>query len=110
MPNNSLEEQLVKYLTDVHSIEQQALAQLRTAPDIAGDPELADMFRAHEKETEEQKRLIEARLGSHGGRREEGADVAAAAAVGRYVVAADARGGSGTPPRVLDGHVSPRSR
>jgi ferritin-like metal-binding protein YciE len=66
MPNNDLDEQLVKYLTDVHSIEQQALAQLRTAPDIAGDPEVADLFRAHERETEEQKRLVEQRLEAHG--------------------------------------------
>src|SRR3954452_25406037 len=66
MPDNSLKEQLVKYLTDVHSIEEQALAQLRAAPDMAGDAELAEMFRAHEKETEEQKRLIEKRLEAHG--------------------------------------------
>ncbi|MFL5895232.1 MAG: ferritin-like domain-containing protein [Thermoleophilaceae bacterium] len=66
MSDNSLEEQLVKYLTDVHSIEQQALAQLRVAPDMAGDPEIAEMFRAHERETEEQKRLIEQRLEAHG--------------------------------------------
>src|SRR5436305_2419957 len=66
MPNNSLEEQLVKYLTDVHSIELQALAQLKRAPDMAGDPELADIYRAHEPETEEQKRLIEERLEAHG--------------------------------------------
>ena len=47
-----LHEQLTKYLTDVHSIEVQALAQLRTAPELAGAPELADAFRAHLVETE----------------------------------------------------------
>jgi ferritin-like metal-binding protein YciE len=66
MPDNNLQEQLVKYLTDVHSIEQQALAQLKRAPDMAGDPELAEIFREHEKETEDQKRLIEERLEAHG--------------------------------------------
>jgi ferritin-like metal-binding protein YciE len=66
MPENSLHKQLHKYLTDVHSIEVQALAQMRSAPDMAGDPVLADAFRAHETETEEQKRLIEQRLESHG--------------------------------------------
>src|SRR4051812_204297 len=66
MPDNSLQEQLVKYLTDVHSIEEQALAQLRTAPRIAGDDEIAAMFKEHEKETEDQKRLIEERLEAHG--------------------------------------------
>jgi ferritin-like metal-binding protein YciE len=66
MPHNSLHEQLHKYLTDVHAIEVQALAQMRSAPDIAGDPELTDIFRGHVTETEEHKRLIEERLEAHG--------------------------------------------
>jgi ferritin-like metal-binding protein YciE len=40
----TLDEQLTKYLTDVHSIEEQALQQLRTAPKIASDEELARVF------------------------------------------------------------------
>ena len=52
-----LDEQLTNYLTDAHSIEVQALAQLRTAPDIAGAPELADAFRAHLEETKGHERL-----------------------------------------------------
>lgn len=51
------DEQLTKYLTDAHSIEVQALAQLRTAPEIAGAPELAEAFRSHLKETEEHERI-----------------------------------------------------
>jgi ferritin-like metal-binding protein YciE len=66
MPANSLQEQLQKYLTDVHSIEVQALTQMRSAPDMAGDPKLAEAFRAHEAETEEHKRLVEERLEAHG--------------------------------------------
>jgi ferritin-like metal-binding protein YciE len=66
MAENTLQEQLQKYLTDAHSIEVQALAQMRSAPDIAGDPQLAEIFRAHERETEEHKRLVEARLEAHG--------------------------------------------
>ena len=66
MSERPIDEQLVKYLTDAHSIEVQALAQMRSAPDIAGDPTLAEMFRAHEAETEEHKRLIEERLEAHG--------------------------------------------
>jgi ferritin-like metal-binding protein YciE len=66
MADNSLQEQLHKYLTDVHAIEVQALAQMRSAPDMAGDPTLAEIFRAHEAETEEHKRLIEERLEAHG--------------------------------------------
>src|SRR4051794_1960677 len=66
MDDNSLHEQLHKYLTDIHSIEVQALAQMRNAPDMAGDPKLAEIFREHEGETEEHKRLIEERLEAHG--------------------------------------------
>jgi hypothetical protein len=36
------DEQLTKYLTDAHSIEVQALAQLRGAPDLAGAPDIAE--------------------------------------------------------------------
>jgi ferritin-like metal-binding protein YciE len=61
----SATEQLVKYLTDAHAIEEQALAQLRTAPDIAGDPELSRIFAEHLVETEEQERIIRARLEAH---------------------------------------------
>ncbi|HYZ29299.1 MAG TPA: DUF892 family protein [Thermoleophilaceae bacterium] len=66
MAEKSLEEQLHKYLTDVHSIEVQALAQMRSAPDMAGDPQFAEIFRVHERETAEQKRMIEERLEAHG--------------------------------------------
>ena len=57
MPDD-IHEQLTKYLADAHSIEVQALAQLRTAPDLAGDPELAENFREHLRETEGHERLI----------------------------------------------------
>jgi ferritin-like metal-binding protein YciE len=66
MTDNPLHEQLHKYLTDCHSIEVQALAQLKRAPDIAGSPELAEMYAEHERETQEHKRLIEERLEAHG--------------------------------------------
>jgi ferritin-like metal-binding protein YciE len=58
----NLEPQLIKYLTDVHSIEQQALAQMRTAPKIAGDDQLAAVFANHLSETEEHERLVTGRL------------------------------------------------
>jgi ferritin-like metal-binding protein YciE len=66
MADTQLHEQLHKYLTDVHSIEVQALAQMRNAPQLAGDDRLAEIFREHERETEEHKRLIEERLQAHG--------------------------------------------
>lgn len=59
------EEQLVKYLADVHSIEEQALTQLRAAPEIAGDERLAAIFRQHLEETEVQERRVRERLRAH---------------------------------------------
>lgn len=53
-----IHDQLTKYLADAHSIEQQALVQLKTAPEIAGDPDLAEAFRTHEAETVGHERLV----------------------------------------------------
>jgi len=61
-----LDEQLTKYLTDAHSIEVQALAQLRTAPKIAGAPPLAEAFRSHLEETEEHERITRELLEQRG--------------------------------------------
>ena len=66
MTPNTLEEQLIKYLTDAHSIEQQALAQLKTAPKIAGDSDIAAAFSQHLAETEHHERLVRDRLQSRG--------------------------------------------
>jgi ferritin-like metal-binding protein YciE len=65
--SRSPEEHLESYLTDAYSIEQQALAQLRTAPDIAGEPTLAEHFRTHLAETERQAERVRERLEAHGG-------------------------------------------
>src|SRR5213075_856447 len=59
-------EQLTKYLTDAHSIEEQALQQLRRAPDLAGEPKIAEAFREHLAETEEHERLVRGLLESRG--------------------------------------------
>src|SRR3954469_12250292 len=66
MPADDLQEQLVKYLTDAHSIEVQALVQMKAAPKLAGSEQLARMYEEHEQETEEHKRLVEERLGALG--------------------------------------------
>lgn len=58
--------QLVKYLADAHAIEEQALAQLRRAPEAAGDADLAAIFRDHLAETEGHERAMRARLEAHG--------------------------------------------
>jgi ferritin-like metal-binding protein YciE len=61
----TLEQQLTKHLTDVHSIEVQALQQLRVAPRMARDPQLARAFKEHIIETEEQERVVRGRLEAH---------------------------------------------
>src|SRR3954453_15087713 len=53
---------LVEYLTDVHAMEVQALAQMRAAPKLAGDPQLAEAFEEHRVETEQHETLIRDRL------------------------------------------------
>ena len=65
MAAETIEEQLVKYLTDVHSTEVNALAQLKTGVESAGEPQLAAAFREHLAETEEQERLLGERLSAH---------------------------------------------
>jgi ferritin-like metal-binding protein YciE len=64
MPNNDPQTQLVKYLTDVHSIEEQALTQMRRAPDLV-EGSFAESFRRHQGETESQEQRVRARLQAH---------------------------------------------
>jgi len=61
-----MDEQLTKYLTDAHSIEVQALEQMRLAPRIAGDPDFARIFEEHFTETQEHERLVRAELEQRG--------------------------------------------
>ncbi|MFL5822862.1 MAG: ferritin-like domain-containing protein [Solirubrobacteraceae bacterium] len=65
MTPQTLEEQLIKYLTDVHSIERQALVQMKMAPKIAGDEALSRAFADHLTETEEHERLVRLTLEHH---------------------------------------------
>jgi ferritin-like metal-binding protein YciE len=67
MTPNDLQSQLIKYLTDAHSIERQAMVQMKAAPGMAGDPEMAAAFERHRTETEEHQRLVDARLSALGG-------------------------------------------
>src|SRR4051794_6408630 len=66
MPPSDIQEQLVKHLTDMHSIEVQAQAQMKAAPKLAGTDDLAKMYEEHERETAEQKRMVDERLEAHG--------------------------------------------
>jgi ferritin-like metal-binding protein YciE len=58
----AIDDQLNDYLTDAHSIEEQALRQLEIAPKIAGDPALEAAFREHLAETQGHEELVRARL------------------------------------------------
>jgi ferritin-like metal-binding protein YciE len=62
----TIDEQLTKYLTDAHSIEDQALVQMRLAPRIARDDTLAEIFREHWAETEDHERRTRERLEARG--------------------------------------------
>jgi ferritin-like metal-binding protein YciE len=63
----TLKDELTKHLSDAFSLEQQALAQLREAPHLAGDPALETAFRVHLAETEVQAEMMRERLEAHGG-------------------------------------------
>lgn len=54
----NLGEQLTTYLRDAHSIEEQSLQQLRSAPDIAGEPAFAKALEEHYRETESHESRI----------------------------------------------------
>jgi ferritin-like metal-binding protein YciE len=62
---DDIEDQLVKYLADAHTIESQAIGLLSKGPDIVGEPNLAKVFADHLQETEAQQELIKARLDAH---------------------------------------------
>ena len=79
MNERSIHEQIVKYMADIHSIEQQALVQIKIAPKIAGDATLEAAFEKHLGETEDQKRRVDERLEALGGSPSKVKDVAGAA-------------------------------
>lgn len=64
MTDNDPQTQLVKYLTDVHSIEEQARIQMERAPKLVEGP-LAEAFQLHLGETESQERRVRERLEAH---------------------------------------------
>src|SRR3954453_15477502 len=86
MPPDDMQEQLTKYLTDAHSIEVQALVQMKAAPKLAGTDELARMYEEHEGETEEHKRLVEGRVEARGGSTSRIKDAVAGATAVPFVI------------------------
>jgi|1186.fasta_scaffold123791_2 ferritin-like metal-binding protein YciE len=66
MGSDDLRDQLISYLSDMHSTEENALKQLRTGADGVEDAELAEVLREHLAETEEHERLVRERLEAYG--------------------------------------------
>ncbi|HXQ88363.1 MAG TPA: DUF892 family protein [Solirubrobacterales bacterium] len=64
MTDNDPQTQLVKYLTDVHSIEEQARIQMERAPKLV-EGALAEAFQRHLQETESQEQRVRHRLEAH---------------------------------------------
>jgi ferritin-like metal-binding protein YciE len=64
MPDNDPQTQLVKYLTDVHSIEEQARIQMERAPKLV-EGAFAEAFQRHLGETESQEQRVRGRLEAH---------------------------------------------
>jgi ferritin-like metal-binding protein YciE len=62
----NIDQQLTKYLSDAHSIERQALAQMKSAPKLAGDEQIAAVFSSHLTETEDHERLVTEGLAARG--------------------------------------------
>jgi len=98
MPTSSIENQVTKYLTDVHSIEIQALAQLEAAPRIAKDEGLAAAFRVHLEETREHERVVRELLSRRGADTSSLKDLAGR--VGGWAMVAFARLNPDTPGKL----------
>jgi ferritin-like metal-binding protein YciE len=98
MSERTIDEQLTKYLTDAHSIEVQALAQMKAAPRLAGDEGLALAFEEHLRETAGHERRVKAALEARGADPSSLKDVAGR--VGGWAMVAFARLNPDTPGKL----------
>jgi ferritin-like metal-binding protein YciE len=64
--STDLEAQLVRGLTNAHAMEEQAIRLLDAATKVAGDQEIAAIYRAHLLQTREHARYVAERLAAHG--------------------------------------------
>lgn len=62
----SAQEQLVKYLTDAHAMEEQSVQLLEKGSGMTGDEEIARVYRAHLMQSQEHVEHILKRLEAHG--------------------------------------------
>lgn len=95
---NDSQTQLVKYLADVHSIEEQALTQLRRAPGLV-EGQLAEAFDRHLGETASQERRVRGRLEAHDASPSTAKDLAGKA--GGYGMVLFARSQPDTPGKLV---------
>src|SRR3954454_4572056 len=93
------DEQLTKDLTDAHSIEEQALVQMKAAPKIAGTPALTAIFSEHVTESAEHERLVRAALEQRGAKPSTAKDIAGRA--GGYGMALFAKLNPDTPGKLI---------
>jgi ferritin-like metal-binding protein YciE len=98
MPNNDPQTQLVKYLTDVHSIEEQARIQMERAPKMVEGP-LSESFQRHLGETESQEQRVRRRLEAHDASPSKVKDVAGKA--GAFGMVLFARSQPDTPGKLV---------
>ncbi len=61
-----LRAQLTNYLSDAHAMETQSVELLEKGADIAGDEEIARIYRAHLMQSQEHQRMIAERLDALG--------------------------------------------
>ena len=98
MRDRTIEDQLTKYLADVHSIEVQALAQMKAAPKLAGGGRLSAAFSAHLDETAEHELRVRELLERRGADTSTLKDVAGR--VGGWAMVAFARLNPDTPGKL----------
>ncbi len=98
MGERTIEDQLTKYLADVHSIEVQALAQMKAAPKLAGEGRLAAAFSAHLDETAEHELRVRELLERRGAETSTLKDIAGR--VGGWAMVAFARLNPDTPGKL----------
>lgn len=66
MAQSSLQEQLVKYITDAHALEQSTLKQVDTWIDATRDPEMLEGLQRRKEGEARHAQLLEERLRAHG--------------------------------------------
>jgi ferritin-like metal-binding protein YciE len=63
---SDLHDQLVSYLNDAHAMEMQSMEMLEKAIEIAGDVQLAQLYRGHLNDTRDHERYVKQRLEAMG--------------------------------------------